>query len=117
MTIPQTVNDELREHIKSLIDYGVLTDDNVEDWHYHCFNEDYYIIGYHRASEWLKKHNIDIFDAIGTCTDYERDNFGDINKIYDNSEVTVNMLVYIYGETVLFNLNATNIEELREALS
>jgi len=35
---------------------------------------------------------------------------------YDNSETTVNMLAYIYGEELLRDIDADNIEELAEGM-
>ena len=46
----QTIKTELTEHIN---DY------NKEDRnHFTMFNEDYYIIGYYNAEQWLKKHDL-----------------------------------------------------------
>jgi hypothetical protein len=55
---------ELEAHVEALKSDGVLTQDNKEDWHFHAFNEDYYIIGYYEAEQWLKGHNISPFEAI-----------------------------------------------------
>ena len=111
-----TIREELKGHVLDLINDGVLTNDNKEDWHFHAFNEDYYIIGYFQASEWLKKHGIDPFEAISICQEYEIDTFGDCGKVYGNSEIAVNMLAYIYGEELLSEIDADNIEELKEAV-
>ena len=99
-----TIKNELTDYINDLKNDGVLTNDNKDDWHFHAFNEDYYIIGYYNASEWLKRHNIDIFEAIQICNQYEIDNFGETSNKYDNSESVVNMLVYIYGEELINEL-------------
>ena len=99
-----TIKNELTDYINDLINDGVLTNDNKDDWHFHAFNEDYYIIGYYNASEWLKRHNIDSFEAIQICNQYEIDNFGETSNKYDNSESVVNMLVYIYGEQLINEL-------------
>ena len=112
-----TIIEELSAHIIDKINDGILTNDNREDWHFYCFNEDYYIIGYWEASQWLKRHNIGEFEAAGICQQYEKDNFGECTTIYDNSEKVVNMLAYIYGEELIFSLNAETIEELEEELS
>ena len=107
---------ELAGHILDRINDGIIDDTNKDEWHFYCFNEDYYIIGYYQASEWLKMHNIDTFDAIKTCNDYEKENFGEISGKCDNSESTVNMLAYIYGEELLSEINADNIEDLKEQI-
>lgn len=110
-----SIKKELQSHILDKINDGVLTNDNLENAQFHCFNEDYYIIGYYQSSEWLKNHNIDTFEAIEICQTYEKDNFGEA-RIYDNSEKTVNMLAYIFGEELLNSLNFDSIEELKQIL-
>jgi len=106
---------ELSNHILDLINNKVITNQNIDDAHYHAFNEDYYLIGYYQCSQWLKKHGIDTFEAIEICQSYEKDNFGE-SKIYDNSEMTVNMLAYIFGEQLLNNLTFNSVDELKESL-
>ena len=101
---------ELASHIIDRINDGILTDDNRDEWHFYSFNEDYYIIGYYEASQWLKKHDIGEFEAAGICQEYEVENFGECTKIYDNAETTVNMLTYIYGEELLNSIDAETIE-------
>ena len=115
-TLSNSVKTELSQHILDYISDGVIDNDNNDECHFHCFNENHYIIGYFQATEWLKEHNIDAFEAIGICQDYEKDVFGEMQKKYDNSEVTVNMLAYILGEELLNDLDCENIEDLTEAL-
>lgn len=112
-----SVKEELKAYLLDLINDEVLTDENKDDWHFHAFNEDYYIIGYYQASEWLKKHNIDAFEAIEVCQEWEREHLGEIQQTYDKSEKTVNMFVYVKGEELLYDLDAENIEELKEKLT
>ena len=112
-----SVKVELAAHVLDRINDGVIDDNNRDDWHFHCFNEDYYIIGYYDASQWLKRHGIGEFEAAGICQEYEKDIFGEIQNIYDNSEKTVNMLAYIYGEELLNDIDADDIEDLTEALN
>lgn len=94
------IKEELKEHIRdNMNNYDV----NDEDLHYHLFNEDYYIIGYFKAEQWLKKHGVNIFDAIAFVQEYEKQNFGDdAVRIYDNAETLVNMIVYIIGEDLIY---------------
>ena len=92
---------ELNEYVNNLINDKVLTKENFDDWHHIAFNEDYYIIGYYNCTQWLISHNVDPFEAVQICIEYEIDNFGEWSNRYDNSESTVNMLVYIYGEEVI----------------
>lgn len=111
-----SVKSELASHIIDRINDGIITDDNKDEWHFHSFNEDYYIIGYYQASEWLKKHGIGEFEASGICQQYEIDHFGE-SKVYDNSESVVNMLAYIYGEELLNEFyEIEKVKKLKKAL-
>ena len=97
------LNQELAHHI---INHVTDCDDDQDfsELHNDCFNQDYYIIGYYQASEWLKTHGIDAFEAIQYVIDYENYHFGEVNtKI--NSESIVNMYAYIKGEELLSNLD------------
>jgi hypothetical protein len=98
-----TIKTELKQYIQ---DNVLLTDeqkDNMDDLHFHLFNEDYYIIGYYKAEQWLKEHNISVFEGLEFVQDYERENFGDdAIGTYDNAEKLVNMIVYIIGEELIY---------------
>lgn len=109
-----SIKEELAGHILDKINDRIIDNSNKDDWHFYAFNEDYYIIGYYNASEWLKRHDIDAFEAISICNEYERENFGEISGKCDNSETVVNMLAYIYGEELLSELDPESVEELRE---
>jgi hypothetical protein len=103
----------MRKSVKQeLIEYGVQRLNELElsnrelsevsDVHHKLFNEDYYIIGYHESSEWLKKHDIDVFDGITFCEVQEEDNFGGCHTTkYENSELLVNHIVYWVGMQVI----------------
>ncbi len=94
---------ELLNHISDCIaDYEGT---EVNELHHNLFNTDYYIVGYYQAEEWLKKHT-GVFNAIGEIQEYERENFGEINTIMDSAEAVCNMIVYIYGEELLGELDA-----------
>lgn len=116
---------ELLQHLKDLINDGVLTDDNGDDWyrhddwHYYAFNQGYYIIGYYDAEQWLKRHNISAFEAIAYCIEYQQNMLGEITlKPEDiNAEKIVNLYVYILGEELLSELSAQSIEELLEIIN
>lgn len=112
-----SVKAELLRHIEDYINEGTINNENIEDWHFHLFNEDYYIITYFQASEWLKKHGIDAFEAINICQEWEEDNLGELTKKYNNAETTVNMLVYVLGDEILNDINAENIDELFQAVT
>lgn len=108
-----SIKTELEEHILDCLNEGILC--NSEDWHYHCFNEDYYIIGYYEANKWLEKHNMSAFEAIDIVREYEVDNFGEFTTEI-NSESIVNMLVYIYGAEIIYSLKSENVKELKNEL-
>jgi hypothetical protein len=70
-------------------------------------NEDYFIIGYYKAEQWLKKDSI--FNAIEKIKDYEQSNFGQVTTDLSSSESVANMLAYILGEEILFNNDTYNL--------
>ena len=109
-----SVKTELANHLLNFINDGVLTNENKDEWHHLAFNEDYYIIGYHQCSEWLKKHDLDPYEAIAICQDWEEEMFGEFQKRYDNAEITVNMLTYIYGEELINEFEGETIKELKD---
>ena len=82
---------------KELIEY-INEFDKEEQNHFTMFNEDYYIIGYYNASQWLKLHNIGELEGVGICNDYEIEHFGETQTTYDNTETLVNHLVYWFGQ-------------------
>ncbi len=110
-----TIKTELQNHILDMINDEVINNTNKDEWHYHCFNEDYYIIGYYDANQWLKKHNLSTFEAVEIVRNYEVDNYGKF-WTYINSESIVNMLAYIYGEEIIYDIDAESVEELKEIL-
>lgn len=113
---------ELIQHVIDRINDCEI--EEFEELQFTCFNEDYYIIGYYQAKEWLKKHEIDSFDAIAKVIEWELDCMGEVNlKPEDiNSEKIVNLLVYVLGEELLsdFDLEQSQEEllsDLNEALN
>lgn len=110
---------DLLHHLKDLINDGVLTDDNQDEWHHLAFNESYYVIGYYNASQWLERHELDTFDVIADCIEWEQDTFGEvILKPEDiNSEKIVNLYTYIKGEELLNDLSAESVDELLELIN
>jgi len=72
------------------------------DLHNEVFNTDYYIIGTYQAKEALKEY--DVFEAIGKVQEYEKDNFGEIYTDLSDPEKLVNMLFYIIGEEVFYDM-------------
>lgn len=94
------------EATKQVIQSGI---DNIDSYkgqeveaselHYHLYNEDYFIIGYYQAEEFLKKYGI--FAAIEKIKQYEQYNFGEVNTDFSDSEKVANMFAYIVGEEAL----------------
>jgi len=115
-TLQNSVKQELASHILYRINDGIIDNSNIEDWHFLCFNEDYYIIGYYNASQWLKLHNINAFEAISICQEFEEDHFGEMIKKYDNSETTVNMLAYVLGYDLIYSDDFKNVKQLKKAM-
>ena len=100
----ETIKTELQEYIiEEMQNYNYnKIDTDLHDLHSDLFNTNYYIIGYYKCEQWLKHHNVNIFDGINFVQEWENDNFGEC-KQYTNAEELVNMIVYIIGEEILFN--------------
>ena len=97
--------EELKQDVKNYI-IDQLNDDvglnhHICDLHHYLLNQDYFIIGYYKAEQWLKKDSI--FNAIETIKNYENDNFGQVLTDLSSSENVANMLAYILGEQILYN--------------
>ena len=112
-----SIKTELLNHINELVNNGAIDETNFEDWHQIAFNDDYYIIGYYQASQWLESHDLDPFDAIADLIELEELHFGESNlKASEiNSESIVNDLVFFYGYEL--DLNADSFEEFKESLA
>ena len=98
-----SIQQELQEYIKDLIQGGVLTLDNTDDWHFHAFNEEYYIVYDAEAEKWLARHNISAFEAIGEVKEYEEFHFGECNTDLSSPASVVNMYVYILESLLWLN--------------
>jgi hypothetical protein len=109
----QSIKQELLSYIDDSIIDRVITNDNQDDWHFHLFNEDYYIIGHYNAEQWFKHHKISSWEAIKKVQEYQMDNFGKVN-LHPSPENTVNLYVYICGEELLSEANAETIQGLKQ---
>ena len=83
-----------------------LTDEEYDgyycDLHDHVFNEDYH---YCYTSEAVDDLNtIGVFDAIGVIVEYERGEFGEVDTDFTNPCAVANMLYYIVGYELLYDL-------------
>ena len=72
------------------------------DLHHEVFNTDYYIIGLYEAKKALEEYGV--WDAIAKVQEYEKDNFGEVYTDLSNPEKLINMLYYIIGEEILFEM-------------
>ena len=72
------------------------------DLHHEVFNTGYYIIGTYEAKKALEEYGV--FEAIKKVQTYEKDNFGEIYTDLSDPEKIVNMLYYIIGEEVLYEM-------------
>ena len=72
------------------------------DLHNEIFNTDYYIIGTYEAKKALEEYGV--FEAIKKVQEYEKDNFGEVYTDLSDPEKLINMLYYIIGEEVLYEI-------------
>ncbi len=72
------------------------------DLHNEVFNTSYYIVGTYEAKQALQEYGV--FDAIAKVQSYEKDNFGEVYTDLSDPEKLINMLYYIIGEEVLYEM-------------
>ena len=101
--------EDVKNYIIDQLASDVGLDQHISDLHHYLLNEDYFIIGYYQAEQWLKKDNGSIFEAIETIREYEQSNFGQVTTDLSSSENVANMLAYILGEQILYNNNTYNL--------
>ena len=114
---------------KEIVEHAIAGVENLQEGfpkdeiHNVLFNEDYFIVGYYNAEQFLTKSNGSVFRAIESVKDYELDRFGEVTTDFSNSEEVANMYAYVKGEELLnecetlrnVNGNITD-EELTELL-
>ena len=111
-----TIREELEEYVFD----GIDDYDNIKELiennelHHELFNTDYYIIGTHKAKEWLKEHKTCVFDVCEYIKQYEVDNFGECTTDLSSPEKVVNMLVYIVGEQIIYNMEKEILETIEQ---
>ena len=101
--------EDVKQYIIDQLKSDVGLDQNINDLHHCLLNEDYFIIGYYQAEQWLKKDNSSVFEAIETIREYEQSNFGQVSTDLSSSENVANMLAFILGEEILYNNNTYNL--------
>ena len=104
-----TQKQDVKEYIIDQLESDVGLDQHISDMHHFLLNEDYFIIGYYQAEQWLKKDNGSIFEAIETIREYEQSNFGQVTTDLSSSENVANSLAYILGEQILYNNDTYNL--------
>ena len=101
--------EDVKNYIIQQLSDDVGLDQHICDLHHYLLNEDYFIIGYYQAEQWLKKGNGSVFEAIETIREYEQSNIGQVTTDLSSSENVANMLAYILGEQILYNNDTYNI--------
>ena len=104
-----TQKQDVKEYIIDQLASDVGLDQHISDLHHYLLNEDYFIIGYYQAEQWLKKGNSSVFEAIETIKEYEQSNYGQVSTDLSSSENVANMLAYILGEEILYNNDTYNL--------
>lgn len=103
----ETLKEDVKNYIIQQLYDDVGLDEHISDLHHYLLNQDYFIIGYYKAEQWLKKDSI--FNAIEKIKDYEQSNFGQVSTDLSSSENVANMLAYILGEEILYNNDTFNL--------
>ncbi len=85
---------DVKDYIIDQLASDVGLDQHISDLHHYLLNEDYFIIGYYQAEQWLKKDNGSIFEAIETIREYEQSNFGQVSTNND----TYNLFTRFHNE-------------------
>ena len=100
-----------RDAVNALIDFLNDNEDfqSWDDLHYEVYNSDYFYIYYTDARRVLNEY--DVFKAIEEVKEYEQDNFGEVHTDFSNPCEVANMLLYILGEELLFELDLFNMDE------
>tara|TARA_R100001129_G_scaffold31759_2_gene21151 strand:+ start:1477 stop:1839 length:363 start_codon:yes stop_codon:yes gene_type:complete len=110
--------EEIKRHFEDFLNENkdYLIEHNGDSWtddlHHKAFNEDYYIVGTYKATQWLGDM---AFSVIGHIKDYEQSNFGKVNTDLSDPEKVVNMYTYIVGEEIVNEYIDNLTDELLES--
>ena len=96
----ELMREEARERIISCLKNGYTG--YYCDLHHEVFNTSYYIVGTWEAKKTLEEY--DVWEAIGKVQTYEKDIFGEVFTDLSDPVKVVNMLFYIIGEEVLWEM-------------
>ncbi|MDC3399495.1 hypothetical protein OAY22_02975 [Acidimicrobiia bacterium] len=107
----EVIKDYLLQYIE---DNDLIIDNEDSDIHDEVFNQDYFIIGYYNAEQWLidEQGNNRTFEVLSYVMEQEKDNFGAVETVYDNAETLVNHYAYWLGYEVI----ADTLEEMKEGV-
>lgn len=94
------MREEARERIISCLKNGYTG--YYSELHHEVFNTSYYIVGTWKAKEALMEY--DVWEAIEKVQAYEKDIFGEVYTDLSDPEKVINMLFYIIGEEVLYEM-------------
>ena len=101
------LKEDVKEYIIDQLQDDIGLDNPIEELHDSLLNQDYFIIWFYKAEQWLKKDSI--FYDIEKIKEYEQSNFGEVTTDLSSSESVANMLAYILGEEILFNNDTYNL--------
>lgn len=99
--------------IDRIADYPeYIEEKNFADLHNELYNMDYEYIYTSDAVKDLEEYGT--FKAIGKIKDYEQFNFGEVNTDFSNPCDVANMLFYIIGEEIIYNVVEPIVDEWDE---
>lgn len=90
---------ELLNHIWDNI--GDLEGNEIDDLHFHLFNEDEYVNNGNQAERFIVNNKLNSFAMIVYCQEMEKDNFGEIQTTFEEHKKLVNHYVYWRGQELL----------------
>ena len=105
---------ELEDYFKNWLEDNDMTleqayEEYGHDIHDIVFNQDYFIIGYYQAEQWLisKDGRNHTFEVLGYVMEQEQETFGEVRTVFDNAETLVNNYAYWLGQTIVQDAFAT----------
>ena len=99
------LQNDVKDYIIDQLESGTGLDNYSEDLHHYLINEDYFIIGTHKAEQWLGE---DTWQAIKLVQEYEDEMFGERHCDISCAEALANMVAYILGEELLHDCDWLN---------
>jgi len=90
--------EKIHSYVANRLDEGYGKESNASDLHHHLCNEDYFIVGTHKAKQSCADQAFDICNKI---KNYEESNFGECSTDLSDPEKVANMFCYIVGEEIL----------------